>query len=592
LGPVDSYHHFPLETVARDISDNKLLACSDGAFDSTQGTGTFGWVLATQDKQIRFRCAGPVNGHQSFTSAYRAELSGLLAVLYIIGRVCDYLQVTDGSLYLYCDNKSAIKNVFKNDYRSLTGCLATDYDIICQAKIILHQLPIKVKAEWVKGHSTAKTKSTPEEINIIADQLAASYADCNPLLYRPSRLPLPPPKYAVRILFDGSVITSKLYKILSNSLHTATFIAHIMKKSKWPHRIFDMINWEAHSLAFRRLSRQQKISIAKIVHQLINANKQNHIYYNDSPLCPCCNLDDKTFLHVFSCPDKSATSHRTLAQKQLIFALKNIGTPQQIVDAMEHGFRHWINPTQPVRSPTAGRLGAVAALLTTAFHEQFYDIGWLHLQLGRVSLHWTKAYWELSPGSTASSANLWTSSMIYLLWNYAKSIWTYRNEVVHVNTSTQIETYRWNRLRETVTEYYTMFSGNPSFLLPRHHYLFTDRTLEQRLKHTYDHLSCWVRSVTEARQVLLHHDIRLRSSLFPSSNELSSYTPTTSSTESTQTSLTVSTSTLSTKDHLTEDDASNISSTDSTSDSTIQSSSTLSDNSSCPTIITWSTIAS
>jgi hypothetical protein len=54
----------------------------------------------------------------------------------------------------------------------------------------------------------------------------------------------------------------------------------------------------------------------------------------------------------------------------------------------------------------------------------------------------------------------------------------------------------------------------------------------------------------------------------------------------------VSTSTLSTKDHLTEDDASNISSTDSTSDSTIQSSSTLSDNSSCPTIITWSTIAS
>jgi hypothetical protein len=42
----------------------------------------------------------------------------------------------------------------------------------------------------------------------------------------------------------------------------------------------------------------------------------------------------------------------------------------------------------------AGRLGVVAALLTTAFHEQFYDIGWLHLQLGRVSLHWTKAYQE------------------------------------------------------------------------------------------------------------------------------------------------------------------------------------------------------
>ncbi len=449
-----------------------------------------------------------------------------------------------------------------------------------------------MKAEWVKGHSTAKTKSTPEEINIIADHLAASYADSHPQLYRPSRLPLPPPKYAVRILFDGLVITSKLYKILSTSLHTDTFIAHIMKKSKWPCRIFDMINWQAHSLAFCRLSRQQKISIAKIVHQLINTNKQNHIYYKDSPLCPCCKLENETFLHVFSCPDRSATSHRTLALKQLTLAFKNIGTPQQIVDAIDHGFRHWIHPTQPVRSPTAGRLGAVAALLTTAFQEQFYDIGWLHLQLGRVSLHWTKAYQELSPGYTASSANLWTSSMIYLLWNYAKSIWTYRNEVVHVNTSTQIETYRWNRLRETVTEYYTTFLETPSFLLPRHHYLFTDRTLEQRLKHTYDHLSCCVRSVTEAHQVLLHHDMRLRSSLFPSSNDSSSYTPTNSSTESTQTSLTVSTSTLSTKDHLTEDDASDLYFIDSTSDSTTQSGSTLNDNSSCPTIITWSTAAS
>jgi hypothetical protein len=54
LGPVDSYHHFPLETVARDISDNKLLACSDGAFDSTQGTGTFGWGLPRKTNRSAF----------------------------------------------------------------------------------------------------------------------------------------------------------------------------------------------------------------------------------------------------------------------------------------------------------------------------------------------------------------------------------------------------------------------------------------------------------------------------------------------------------------------------------------------------------
>ncbi len=78
------------------------------------------------------------------------------------------------------------------------------------------------------------------------------------------------------------------------------------------------------------------------------------------------------------------------------------------------------------------------------------------------------------------------------------------------------------------------FEENPSFLLPRHHYLFYSHalqqwlslspmmkltpsqhkvtsitsphcTLGQRLCHSYDHLNCWLCSIEEARHMLSHH---------------------------------------------------------------------------------------
>jgi hypothetical protein len=42
-------------------------------------------------------------------------------------------------------------------------------------------------------------------------------------------------------------------------------------------------------------------------------------------------------------------------------------------------------------------------------------------------------------------------------------------------------------------------------VLARHRYLFTSRTLEQRLSLSYDDVTCWLRSVDEARHQLATH---------------------------------------------------------------------------------------
>jgi len=122
---------------------------------------------------------------------------------------------------------------------------ATDYDIIHIAKNMICLLPLKIIAEWVRGHSTAKKKSAQEELNIIADQLASHYALDPQTHHHSAHLPLPPPSCAICLLHSGSVIMSKFYYTLSRSSNTTNIINHILKKTKWTKHIFNVVDWEA-----------------------------------------------------------------------------------------------------------------------------------------------------------------------------------------------------------------------------------------------------------------------------------------------------------------------------------------------------------
>jgi cytoskeletal protein RodZ len=77
-------------------------------------------------------------------------------------------------------------------------------------------------------------------------------------------------------------------------------------------------------------------------------------------------------------------------------------------------------------------------------------------------------------------------------------------------------------LRQRITTYYQAYADNPNMILSPHHYLFTSRTLEERLSSPYDIMAAWIRSVEEAIQVLQHHTASLRAEahqIFPQQNE-------------------------------------------------------------------------
>jgi hypothetical protein len=167
-----------------------------------------------------------------------------------------------------------------------------------EAKCLLNIIPVTIVAQWVKGHYAGKYREYKHDLNDITDSLATSF-HCRPHShFVPMIKPIANNYFGARVSYEGSTITNKLRLLMAQALHRDTIISHILKKTKWTNRTFQLIHWDAHELAFKRLSRSRQITTAKLIHELVNTNVQNQRYYNKSPICACCLTEEETFAHT------------------------------------------------------------------------------------------------------------------------------------------------------------------------------------------------------------------------------------------------------------------------------------------------------
>jgi hypothetical protein len=412
---------------------------------------------------------------------------------------------------LYCDNKGGLTNAFKPIRPGITPYLNTNHDMIEVTQSLIKLIPIVITTQWVKGHYSDKKRQYKHDLNDAADKLAGDF-QLSQEPHHSIKKPIAPPDFKVWLLFDSSVATSKIKQITRDGLHNTPIMDHI-KKAGWTPQIFASIHWDAHERAFKQLPRFYQYSTAKLCHGLVNTNHQNHLYYGQSPLCPICSQEDETMVHVFTCSYPRAMCHRQTRLAELCNDLETAGTPLPVVQAVRHGFTKWeSDPTlRPVRALTAGSLRGADAVLTSAFREQFTFIGWYHLCLGRISKQWARAVQHYVPPRAHNDGSLhWASVFIVALWKYSKALWAFWNEIVYGATVEEQVNRQLDTLRQRITTYYQAYADNPNMILSRHHYLFTSRTIEERLSSPYDIMAAWIRSVEEAIQVLQHHTASLR----------------------------------------------------------------------------------
>ena len=65
-----------------------LHICADGSYLKDSKQGSHAWVFANDQRQVLWKGAGPSVGHPTVMSPYRAELSGLTSVLFILLWIC------------------------------------------------------------------------------------------------------------------------------------------------------------------------------------------------------------------------------------------------------------------------------------------------------------------------------------------------------------------------------------------------------------------------------------------------------------------------------------------------------------------------
>ncbi len=147
------------------------------------------------------------------------------------------------------------------------------------------------------------------------------------------------------------------------------------------------------------------------------------------------------------------------------------------------------------RSLIAGSIHSSDIVLTSAFHEQYHKLSWFQFCMGRISKKWAAAASDYLP---SIDAPLWSSLLVSILWGFTRTMWRKRNELIHQSTNTAETDGRILSLHHQVTQYYSSYSTNPDFLLPRFHDLFTCHTLSQSLQLSPDFLQCWISSVQTA----------------------------------------------------------------------------------------------
>jgi ribonuclease HI len=406
---------------AVEIREKTFAVCSDGACDTSRAKASHGVVFASEllQQQVAVN-TGPVDGHPDLVTSYRAELSGIVATLYAADRIYQFHNISAGAMKLYCDNKGdkgALTNAFKPIKHGIMPYFRTDHDMIEVTQSLIRLIPIVITTQWVKGHYSGNNKKYEHKLNEEADRIAGVFQLSQTPNYSIQK-PIAPPNFKVHLLFDSSVITSKIKQITRVGIHTAPIAHHIIRKAHWTSNIFESIHWDAHERALRRLPRFCQHTAAKLCHGLVNTNRQNHLYYHQSPMFPICFQEEETMTHVFTCSHPSAASHRQTRLKELYNDLNNASTPIPVVTAVCHRFTVWdSDPTSTnARALTAGSLQGADAVLTSAFREQFSSIGCYHLCLGRISKKWALAVQHYAPTKTHSDDKLhWASIFVAAL---------------------------------------------------------------------------------------------------------------------------------------------------------------------------------
>jgi hypothetical protein len=149
LLPSLSFPSDECSALAIDIQQGTCIAVSDGSFKDSRGTASI--VIEGQDSRSRLRCDVVVSGDETSQSAYRSELTGIMAAVNIIEAICEFFKISAGAVTMVCDGKSGLEKIFSKSSKLMFG---KHFDLIIPTQLLVQRAKISWRPHHVLGHQS------------------------------------------------------------------------------------------------------------------------------------------------------------------------------------------------------------------------------------------------------------------------------------------------------------------------------------------------------------------------------------------------------------------------------------------------------
>ena len=479
-------------TLITALQQGTAIACSDGSYQD--GTSTSAFTLQGPTDEGRIDAVNWVPGDPDDQSSYRAELGGILGILFLLEAIllanpiianCSSLSIT-----ISLDNKSAITSCQKGHPKASNSC----YDLLLDIHRRLQALPISITWHWVESHQReqGKTMDRWARLNDEMDTQAKEHLNRCKGQSNPNQ---PLPSAQAYLFHQGKVLSRVHTKTIYCTLVEPELKKYWAEKTGMHPGADEFIDWPALGKAKANLSAGlDRWLIKHCSGHCGTAYKLHQRNYMPHSRCPLCEAPVEDIRHLLRCPEPRATA---LWKEQLLSLevwMKGANTKPSIRKLILKGLQHWHStgtdlPAQP----------SLTEQLYQCSLEQL-DIGWFNLLLGRLSKRWSKVQdLHFRTLGTRHSGHVWAKGLILELWLINWNIWDYRNNRKHTEDTPEAQALLLNLQDQVRQEFQT---GNTD-LLPAHKKLLTTVSLVFCHHRTIPSLQEWLTRIQTARTLAI-----------------------------------------------------------------------------------------
>jgi hypothetical protein len=405
--------------VADAIRNHAAIAVSDGSYKEEYGTAA--WVIEGDSAigRILGRVIVPGGAHDH--SSYRSELAGILAIMTITNKLCDFYDIDNGSVEIACDGRSALDKAFS--HTSSIRMEDSHHDILGAIRYQWAQSKILWKARHVYGHQDEVTPATQLDrwatLNIEMDELAKLHM--HEAIRRPRHYLIEHEPWS--LWFGGKKITKNLSSTLYDLVHAEEAKQYWLTKESISEQVIQSTNWEAIGKAMTELPRTRRVFLSKHVVGMCGVGKfMVRWKQRDSAACPRCGeFEDAP--HVWICKAASTYPLWDKALQDLEDWMTTVDTDPDIQSAILHYLRAWRDNISNPHDTTAEVDSLVQQQSIHGwrlFFEGWTDIGWEETQ---------QLYYSFL--CSRRTGRRWVIALIKKMWQIAWDLWEHRNGILH-----------------------------------------------------------------------------------------------------------------------------------------------------------------